>query len=128
MGWYRGELTEEQQQVVNAERDAHPDEHVRRKMLVLCLLHHGLTRGKAAEITGTGRATVQRYVAAFRDGGLDGMSRGQSATWPATLPRSASAPRGNPWRPSPRPVTGSSESPASDVSRHRSANSSRAWG
>ena len=69
------QLAEEQQQVVDAERDAHPDEHVRRKMLVLWLLHHALTREKAAEITGTGRATVQRYVAAFRDGGLGGPRR-----------------------------------------------------
>lgn len=71
MGWYHVQLTEEQQPVVNAERDTHPDEHVRRKMLVLWLLHHGLPREKAAEVTGTGRATVQRYVAAFRDGGLE---------------------------------------------------------
>ena len=44
-------------------------------MLVLWLLHSGLTRGKAAEIVGVGRATVQRYVAAFREGGLDGLRR-----------------------------------------------------
>jgi transposase len=75
MSWYRVQLTQEQQQVVNAERDAHPCEHVRRKMLVLWLLHHGLTRAKAAEVTGTGRATVQRYLAAFRDGGLEGLRR-----------------------------------------------------
>jgi transposase len=73
MGWLRIELSEEQQQIVNAERDAHPHEHVRRKMLVLWLLHHGITREKAATIAGLGRATVQRYVAAFRDGGLDGL-------------------------------------------------------
>jgi len=75
MGWYRVQLSDEQQRIVDAERDSHPDEHVRRKMPVLWLLHHGLTREKAAEITGTGRATVQRYVAAFRDGGLDGLRR-----------------------------------------------------
>lgn len=75
MGWYRVQLTQQQQQVVNAERDSHPDEHVRRKMLVLWLLHHGLTRDKAAEVTGTGRATVQRYLAAFRAGGLDALRR-----------------------------------------------------
>jgi transposase len=75
MGWYRVQLSEEQQRLVNAERDAHPAEHVRRKMLVLWLLHCRLTRAKVAEITGTGRATVQRYVAAFRDGGLDGLRR-----------------------------------------------------
>ena len=42
-------------------------------MLVLWLLHNGVTREKAAEIVGVGRATVQRYVAAFREGGLDGL-------------------------------------------------------
>jgi transposase len=73
MAWFRIELTEEQQRVVNAERDSHPLEHVRRKMLVLWLLHCGLTRQKAAVVSGTGRATVQRYVAAFREGGLDGL-------------------------------------------------------
>jgi transposase len=73
MVWLRIELTEEQQRVVNAERDSHPLEHVRRKMLVLWLLHCGLTREKAALVSGLGRATVQRYVAAFREGGLDGL-------------------------------------------------------
>lgn len=73
MGWLRIELTQEQQQIVNAERDSHPQEHVRRKMLVLWLLHCDLTREKTAEVAGLGRATVQRYVAAFREGGLDGL-------------------------------------------------------
>ena len=75
MAWLRIQLTEEQQLVVKAERDAHPQEHVRRKMLVLWLLHCGIHRAKAAEVAGLGRATVQRYVAAFRDGGLDGLRR-----------------------------------------------------
>ncbi len=75
MAWLRIELTPEEQAVVNAERDGHPDAHVRRKMLVLWLLHCGLTRQKAAEVACLGRATVQRYVAAFRDGGLDGLRR-----------------------------------------------------
>ena len=75
MAWLRIVLTEEQQRVVNEERDSHPLDHVRRKMLVLWLLHCGLTREKAAEVAGLGRATVQRYVAAFRDGGLDGLRR-----------------------------------------------------
>jgi transposase len=38
-------------------------------------LHKGVTRQKAAEIAGVGRATVQRFVAAFRDGGLDALRR-----------------------------------------------------
>jgi transposase len=66
-------LTEDERRVVNAERDSHPEAHIRRKMLVVWLLHCGLTRTKAAEIAGLSRATVQRYVAAYRDGGLDGL-------------------------------------------------------
>ena len=71
--WLRVELSEEQQRIVDAERDEHPCGHVRRKMLVLWLLHHGITREKAASIAGLGRATVQRHVAAFREGGLGGL-------------------------------------------------------
>src|SRR4051812_24002644 len=44
-------------------------------MLILWLLHCGVTRQKAAEVAGVGRATVQRYVAAYRGGGLDGPRR-----------------------------------------------------
>src|SRR5262249_34792665 len=42
-------------------------------MLVVWLLHCGLTRQKAAEIAGLSRPTVQRYVAAYRAGGLNGL-------------------------------------------------------
>ena len=75
MAWLRIALPDAEQAVVNAERDAHPDAHVRRKMLVPWLLHCGLTRVQAATIAGLGRATVQRYVAAYREGGLDGLRR-----------------------------------------------------
>ena len=73
MAWFRIALDEEEQRVVNAERDGHPDAPVRRKMLVLWLLHCQVTREKAAEVAGVGRATVQRYVAASREGGLHGL-------------------------------------------------------
>ena len=75
MAWFRVQLTEEQQRIVNEERTSHPDLRVREKMLVLWLLHCGTTRQEAAEVVGLGRATVQRYVAAFRQGGLDGLRR-----------------------------------------------------
>ena len=75
MGWYRVELSEEERRVVNEERDGHPQGHVRRKMLVIWLCHCGLTRQKVAEVAGLGRATVQRYLAAYRQGGLDGLRR-----------------------------------------------------
>ena len=73
MAWHRVQLTAAEQEVVKAERESHPQSHVRRKMLVLWLLHCGLTRAKTATVACLGRATVQRYVAAYRDGGLDGL-------------------------------------------------------
>jgi transposase len=72
---FRITLTEDELRVVNAERDSHPKAHVRRKMLVVWLLHCGLTRTKAAEIAGPSRPTVQRYIAAYRTGRLDGLRR-----------------------------------------------------
>ena len=81
MAWFLIALTEDEQRVANDERDGHPDAHVRRKMLVLWSLHCGVTRAEAAAIAGVGRATAQRYVAAYRDGGLDGLRR-----WDVTGP------------------------------------------
>jgi transposase len=73
MAWFRIRLTEEQQRVVNEERSAHPNARIREKMLVIWLLHNGITRENAAKIVGLGRATVQRYVAEFQTGGLEGL-------------------------------------------------------
>jgi transposase len=75
MAWLRVRLTEEEQRIVNEERISHPNERIRERMLVIWLLHNEVTRQKAAEIVGVGRATVQRFVAAFREGGLDGLRR-----------------------------------------------------
>jgi transposase len=86
MAWLRVQLTEDEQRIVNEERLSHPNERIRERMLVLWLLHKGVTRQKAAEIVGVGRATVQRYVAAFRDGGLDGLRR-----WDPNRPESEMA-------------------------------------
>jgi transposase len=86
MAWLRVQLTEEEQHIVNEERTSHPNERIRERMLVIWLLHSGVTRQKAAEIVGVGRATVQRYVAAFRDGGLDGLRR-----WAPNRPESEMA-------------------------------------
>jgi transposase len=75
MAWFRVILSGEQQGVVKAERESHPNVRVRQRMLVLWTLHCGLTRDKAAEVAGMGRATVERIVAAFREGGLDAVRR-----------------------------------------------------
>ena len=69
------DLSESEQAIVAAERYSHPDLHVRRKMLVLWSVQSGLTRLQAGKVAGVGRATVQRYLAAYRDGGLDGLRR-----------------------------------------------------
>ena len=52
MAWLRIQLTEEEQRVVNEERSVHPNPRIREKMLVLWLLHNGITRGNAAKIVG----------------------------------------------------------------------------
>lgn len=75
MAWLRIKLTEEQQEIVNEERNLHPHPRIREKMLVLWLLHKGVKRHNAADIAGVSRATVQRYVAAYREGGLDGLRK-----------------------------------------------------
>jgi transposase len=75
MAWFRVQLTEEEQRIVNEERVSHPNPRVREKMWVLWLLHCDVTRQKAAEIVGVGRTTVHRYVVAYREGGLDGLRR-----------------------------------------------------
>jgi transposase len=70
MAVFRIALTDDERRVVNAERASHPEAYVRRRMLVVWLLHCGLTREKAAEIAAVSRPTVQRCVAAARNGGL----------------------------------------------------------
>lgn len=71
MTWFRVALNAEQQAVVDEERLSHPNLRVRKRMLALWSLHCGLTRVEAAKLAGMGLATVERVVAAFRDGGLD---------------------------------------------------------
>lgn len=73
MAWFRIALSVEQLRIVSEERLNHPHVRVRERMLALSLLHSGLTREKAAKTLGISRATVERIVAAFRDGGLDGV-------------------------------------------------------
>ena len=66
-------LSESEQSIVNAERDDHPNRLIRRKMEVLWSTHCGVFREQSATVTRLGRATVQRYLAVFRQGGLKGL-------------------------------------------------------
>src|ERR1051325_8172832 len=67
------QLSDSEQAIVASERLAHPNLRVRCKMLALWSVHTGLTRLQSAKVAGVGRATVQRYLAAYRSGGLDGL-------------------------------------------------------
>ena len=81
MGWFRVQLSDAEQQLVLEHRDCHIDRLVRQRMWALWLLHCGETRQKTAEILQVSRATVQRYVEAFRTGGLSRLaSRGEAGT------------------------------------------------
>ena len=51
MAWLRVQLTDEEQEIVNEERVSHPNERIRERMLVLWLLHKGMTRQKAAVVS-----------------------------------------------------------------------------
>jgi len=85
MAWCRIQLTEDERRIINGERANHPSALVRDKMLTLWLLHCGVTRLKAAEIVGISRATVQRYVAAYSKGGLDGLRHSEIHRPPGEL-------------------------------------------
>ena len=69
------QLSDAEQAIVASERYAHPDLHVRRKMFVLLSVHAGLTHVQAGQVASVGRATVHRYLTAYRAGGLDGLRR-----------------------------------------------------
>jgi len=73
----RIQLSESEQMLVQRNRLKHEKVVVRRKMDVLWLLHHGHTRAEAAAITGVARGTVQRYVADYREGGLEALFRSE---------------------------------------------------
>ncbi len=81
MAWFPVQLTDEEPRIVHEERVFHPHPRVREKMRVLWSLRCGLTRQKAAEVAGVGRATVPRDLAAFRDEGWDGLRQ-----WDVTGP------------------------------------------
>jgi len=105
MTWFRVRLSEEEQRIVGEERWEHPHEPTRRKMEVLWLLHHGLTREKVATIVGIGVATVKRHANAYRTAGStvydDGEKRGKPVRWRPTancLPSRSGSDRLQAWR------------------------------
>ena len=82
--WFRPNLSPDIQAAVLADRDRHPDPVVRRKMNVLWAVHLGHSRADAARLANVGVATAKRYVLAYRDGGLDGLTRRESPCRPVS--------------------------------------------
>jgi transposase len=75
MAWYRIQLSEDEQRMVLADRESHPQAVVRRRCEVLWALHCGLSRQQAAKVANVGLSTAERFVGMFRDGGLEAVRR-----------------------------------------------------
>lgn len=63
-------FSQEDQQMLSKERYEHPDPHVQRRMEVLWLISQGEKHKEAARLAGVSKATAERYVALYRQGGL----------------------------------------------------------
>ena|SRR5271165_1913789 len=66
-------FSEEEQQALHKERFEHPHPRVQQRMEVLWLISHGLVYRAAARLAGVSEATVDRYVATYRQGGLEAL-------------------------------------------------------
>lgn len=63
-------FSDDDRQALATERYHHPDPRVQRRMEVLWLLSQGETQARAGQLAGVSKATVERYVALFRENGL----------------------------------------------------------
>jgi transposase len=66
-------FSEEDQQALHKERFEHPDPRVQQRLEVLWLISQGLVYPQAARLAGVSEATVDRYVALYRQGGLEAL-------------------------------------------------------
>jgi transposase len=73
MAWLRIDLSEDEQRIVQHERESHPVACVRRRMWAVWLLHCGLKREQAAKVLGVAVSSVQRDVSDYRTGGLESL-------------------------------------------------------
>jgi len=63
------------QLALRKERFEHPHPRVQQRMEVLWLISQGLVYPEVARLAGVSEATVDRYVALFRQGGLDALRK-----------------------------------------------------
>ena len=66
-------FTEAEQQALHQERFEHPHPRVQQRMEVLWLISQGIAYPQAARLAGVSEATVDRYVARYRQGGLEAL-------------------------------------------------------
>ena len=66
-------FSQEEQQALHKERFEHPHPRVQQRMEVLWFISQGLVYAEAARLAGVSEATVDRYVAIYRQSGLDGL-------------------------------------------------------
>ncbi len=68
-------FSSEDQQALHKERFEHPHPRVQQRMEVLWLISQGLHYSEAARLAGVSEATADRYVALYRQGGLDALKQ-----------------------------------------------------
>ena len=73
-------FSEEEQQALHKERFEHPHPRVQQRMEVLWLISQGLVYPEVARLAGVSEATVDRYVAIYRQGGLEALCQFQWGT------------------------------------------------
>jgi transposase len=118
-------FSDQDQQALHKERFEHPHPRVQQRMEVLWLISHGLVYPEVARLAGVSEATVDRYVALYRHGGLDALralnwGTGVSALLAHKDSLEASFRRNPPirWR---KPAGASRRKPASNVGPPRCA-------
>ncbi len=65
----------EEQQALHKDRFEHPHPRVQLRLEVLWLISQGQSYAQAARLAGVSEATVDRYVALFRQGGLEALKQ-----------------------------------------------------
>ncbi len=68
-------FTEAEQQALHKERFEHPHPRVQQRLEALWLISQGIGYSEAARLAGVSEATVDRYVARYRQGGLEALRK-----------------------------------------------------
>src|SRR5665213_2737786 len=71
----RPTFSEEERQQLRRERFEYPHPRVQLRMEVLWLISCGQSYSSAARLAGVSDATVDRYVAVYREHGIEGLKR-----------------------------------------------------